>query len=124
MMDDYMVAIINGGIDDGKIDYLGHNFCFSYHGECLINYASLKYPHISGFSKLDYMKEPNGPIYYLSLLDNIIFTNISVDGEKRGVLYFTIASQYRYCFYVKSAILMHVTIMSSFCRYSDTSQKY
>ncbi len=88
-MDDYMVAIINGrSDDDGKLNYLGYNFCFSYYGECLLDYASLKYPHISGFSKLDYMKEPNSPIYYLSLLDNIIFTNISVDNEKRGVLYF------------------------------------
>lgn len=88
-MDDYMIAIINGSKeDDGKINYLGSNFNFNYHAECLLDYAFKKYPEISGFSKLDYMDEPNSPIYYLSLLGNIIFTNISVDGEKRGVLYF------------------------------------
>ena len=88
-MDDYMIAIINGSKeDDGKISYLGHNFNFNFHAECLLDYASKKYPEISGFSKIDYMDEPNSPIYYLSLLGNIIFTNISVDGEKRGVLYF------------------------------------
>lgn len=87
-MDDYMVAIINGGKEDGKITYLGYKFNFKYHAQCLIDYASKKYPNISGFSKLDYMKEPNSPIYYLTLLGNIVFTNISVDGEKRGMLYF------------------------------------
>lgn len=88
-MDDYMIAIINGSKeDDGKINYLGKNFNFNYHAECLLDYASKKYPEISGFSKIDYMDEPNSPIYYLSLLGNIIFTNIFVDGEKRGILYF------------------------------------
>ena len=33
------------------------------------------------------MEEPNGPIYYLSLLGNVIFTNVSTFDEKRGVLY-------------------------------------
>lgn len=33
------------------------------------------------------MEDPNAPIYYLSLLNNIIFTNVSSDNEKRGVLY-------------------------------------
>lgn len=88
-MDNYMIAIINGSKDDdGEISYLGHNFNFNYHAQCLLDYASKKYPEIYGFSNLDYMDEPNSPIYYLSLLGNIIFTNISVDGEKRGVLYF------------------------------------
>ena len=63
----------------GKITYLGYKFNFKYHAQCLIDYASKKYPNISGFSKLDYMKEPNSPIYYLTLLGNIVFTNISVD---------------------------------------------
>ena len=33
------------------------------------------------------MREPNLPIYYLSFLNNIIFTNVSVDDEMRGMLY-------------------------------------
>ena len=81
-----MVAIINGGSEDnGDITYLGYNF--NYHAECLIDYAVHKYPNISGFENIDYMSEPNLPFYYLSLLNNIIFTNVSVDDEKRGVLY-------------------------------------
>lgn len=32
-----MVAIINGGKDDGNIEYLGFNFKF--HALCLIDYA-------------------------------------------------------------------------------------
>lgn len=88
LMDEYMVAIINGGVEDnGNIIYLGHNFNFNYHAECLIDYGVHKYPNISGFKNIDYMKEPNLPIYYLSLLNNIIFTNVSVDDEMRGMLY-------------------------------------
>lgn len=83
-----MVAIINGGSnDDGDISFLGHGFNYNYHAECLIDYALHKYPNISGFEKIDYMNEPNLPLYYLSILNNIIFTNISVDDEKRGMLY-------------------------------------
>ena len=86
-MDDYMVAIINGGKDDGNIEYLGFNFNFKFHALCLIDYALKKYPQITGFQNINYMEEPNLPVYYLSLLNNIIFTNISVDDFKRGMLY-------------------------------------
>lgn len=87
-MYNYMVTIINGGKDDdGDLVYLGPNFNFKYHAECLIDYALKKYPNISGFKEIDYMDEPNLPIYYLSILNNIIFTNVSVDEEKRGILY-------------------------------------
>ena len=87
-MNEYMVAIITGDSEDnGNITYLGHNFNFNYHAECLIDYAVHKYPNISGFKNIDYMKEPNLPIYYLSFLNNIIFTNVSVDDEMRGMLY-------------------------------------
>lgn len=34
-----MVAIINGGKDDGNIEYLGFNFNFKFHALCLIDYA-------------------------------------------------------------------------------------
>lgn len=83
-----MVAIINGeSEDDGDIIYLGYNFNYDYHAQCLIDYAKYKYPQISGFENIDYMSEPNLPLYYLSRLNNIIFTNVSVDDEKRGMLY-------------------------------------
>ena len=85
-MDDYMASIINGGKEDGKITYLGYKFNFKYHAQCLIDYASKKYPNISGFSKLDYMKEPNSPIYYLTLLGNIVFTNISLTTITTGII--------------------------------------
>lgn len=85
-MDEYMVAIIDGE-DNGNITYLGYQFNYDYHAECLIDYGVHKYPNISGFKNIDYMKEPNLPLYYLSLLNNIIFTNVSVDDEKRGMLY-------------------------------------
>lgn len=86
-MDDiknYMVVLIN---EDGTPNYLGYLFKYNYHAQCLLDYAFKKYPNISGFKKLNYMEEPNGPIYYLSLLGNVIFTNVSVDDEKRGVIY-------------------------------------
>lgn len=83
-----MAIVINGGAnDDGKINYLGYLFNYSYHAQCLIDYATKKYSNIEGFNDLNYMEDPNAPIYYLSLLNNIIFTNVSSDNEKRGVLY-------------------------------------
>ena len=83
-----MAIVINGGVnDDGDINYLGYLFNYSYHAQCLIDYAIKKYPNINGFKELDYMEDPNAPIYYLSLLNNIVFTNVSSDDEKRGVLY-------------------------------------
>lgn len=39
-----MASIINGGKEDGKITYLGYKFNFKYHAQCLIDYASKKYP--------------------------------------------------------------------------------
>ena len=88
-MEEYMAALINGSTDDdGEIVYLGYQFNYSYHAECLKEYATWKYPQISGLDKMNYMAEPLLPIYYLTLLNNIIFTNISVDDERRGMLYF------------------------------------
>ena len=55
-MDDYMVAIINGGKDDGNIEYLGFNFNFKFHALCLIDYALKKYPQITGFQNINYMR--------------------------------------------------------------------
>ena len=78
-----MAIVINGGAnDDGKINYLGYLFNYSYHAQCLIDYATKKYSNIEGFNDLNYMEDPNAPIYYLSLLNNIIFTNVSSDNEK------------------------------------------
>ena len=84
-MDKYMVAIIDKDSDD--IIYLGYSFNYDYHAQCLIDYATERYQVISGFESLDYMNEPNLPIYYLLLLKNIVFTNVSVDDKKRGMLY-------------------------------------
>lgn len=83
-IEDYMAVVIN---DDCAIDYLGYGFNFGYHAECLIDYALRKYPYISGFKNLNYKDDPNSPFYYLTLLNNIIFTNVSVDDGKYGVLY-------------------------------------
>lgn len=80
-----MIAVISD--DTEEVDYLGYLFNYGYHAECLVHYALKKYPAITGFQKLNYMDDPNSPIYYLTLLDNIIFTNVSVDNEKRGILY-------------------------------------
>ncbi len=78
-----MAAIIN----DEKITYLGYLFNYDYHAQCLIDYVSKSYSNIHGFENLDYMEEPNLPVYYLTLLNNVVFTNISTDDEKRGILY-------------------------------------
>lgn len=87
-MEEYMAMIINGDEEnDGQITYLGHNFNFNYHVECLIDYAKEKYSNILAFENIDYMEEPNLPIYYLTRLNNIIFANVSTDDEKLGMLY-------------------------------------
>ena len=78
---------MGGSDDDGDISYLGYQVNYDYHAECLIDYAKNKYPNISGFENIDYMSESNLLLYYLSLLNNVIFTNVSVDDEKRGMLY-------------------------------------
>lgn len=83
-MSDYMAAVIG---NNGEISYLGYDFSFAYHAQCLISYAASKYPTANIFKKLDYMEEPNGPTYYLTKLLNVVFTNISVDGEKRGMIF-------------------------------------
>ena len=72
--------------EDGNIEYLGYDFSYSFHGLCLIDYGLKKYPNIS-FDVIDYMKEPFLPMYYLTRLNNIVFTNISTDDEKRGMLF-------------------------------------
>ena len=59
-----MAAIIN----DEKITYLGYLFNYDYHAQCLIDYVSKSYSNIHGFENLDYMEEPNLPVYYLTLL--------------------------------------------------------
>lgn len=88
LMDEYMAAVISGDSEnDGKITYLGYGFNYDYHAECLIDYAKKTYPNISGFENIDYMKEPNLPVYYLTRLNNIVFANVSVDDEKLGMLY-------------------------------------
>lgn len=81
---DYMAAVI---ASNGEISYLGYDFSFAYHAQCLIDYAISKYPTAKVFKNLDYMEEPNGPVYYLTKLLNVVFTNVSVDDEKRGMLF-------------------------------------
>ena len=80
---DYTAEVIE---EDGKINYLGYDFNYSFHALCLMDYGKKKYPMIS-FDKIDYMAEPFLPIYYLTRLNNIVFTNTSTDDEKRGTLY-------------------------------------
>lgn len=81
---DYMAVVID---DNGNVDYLGQDFNFSFHDECLIDYAKNKYPKVSSFKNIDYMDQPLAIIYYLTKLRNVVFTNVSVDDEKRGMLY-------------------------------------
>ncbi len=81
---DYMAVVID---DNGNVDYLGQDFNFSFHDECLIDYAKNKYPKVSLFKNIDYMDQPLAIIYYLTKLRNVVFTNVSVDDEKRGMLY-------------------------------------
>ncbi len=80
---DYMAEVID---DEGKINYLGYEFNYSFHALCLMDYGMKKYPKIS-FNKIDYMDDPFLPIYYLTRLNNIVFTNVSTDDEKRGMLF-------------------------------------
>lgn len=80
----YMAVVIE---DNGNINYLGLDFSFSFHDECLIDYAKDKYPKVALFENIDYIDQPLVIVYYLTKLRNIVFTNVSVDDEKRGMLY-------------------------------------
>lgn len=83
-VEDYMAVAIDS---DGETNYLGYSFNYNYHALCLMDYASKKYPNISGFENIDYMADPNKPVYFLTRLNEAIFTNVSVDDGKRGMLY-------------------------------------
>ena len=86
---DYMAVVINGDKDDdGQINFLGFQFCYDYHDECLIHYGKNKYPDMLAFNDIDAINDPNMAIYYLIKKNNIVFTNVTTDQtQKRGMLF-------------------------------------
>ncbi len=81
---DYMAVVIE---DNGQTSYLGYDFSFSFHDACLIDFLQKKYAGCDLFKKINYMQTPSLPIYYLNKLGYVVFTNVSVYEEKRGMLY-------------------------------------
>ena len=100
-MDDYMVAIINGqyeGDIDGNIDYMGRLYLkndtgildsnevdldkYRNHVDHLLKYGRGKYPNEVIFNKMPDNVEFRVPIFFLSILDNIVYLNVST--EKYG----------------------------------------
>ena len=100
-MDDYMVAIINGqneGDIDGNIDYVGRLYLkndtgildsnevdldkYRNHVDHLLKYGRGKYPNKVIFNKMPDNVEFRVPIFFLSILDNIVYLNVST--EKYG----------------------------------------
>ena len=100
-MDDYMVAIINGqneGDIDGNIDYVGRLYLkndtgildsnevdldkYRNHVDHLLKYGRETYPNKVIFNKMPDNVEFRVPIFFLSILDNIVYLNVST--EKYG----------------------------------------
>ncbi len=80
-IDDYKAVIINGPSDksddmDGKVDFVGLVSEWDFHIDCLVDYAVRKYPDVPIFQKMDNC-EPNVPIFFLTLRNNVVYINIS-----------------------------------------------
>ena len=92
-IDDYKALIINGvndkGDTDGNIDYVGILDEYAFHVDALIDYAIKKYPNVKIFQKIPDNCEFDVPIFFLTLLNNIVYLNTSDKkyGEK-GLLFF------------------------------------
>lgn len=95
-MDSYMIAIINGqyeGDIDGNIDYVGRLYYenengfldeneidldrYSNHVDHLLRYGKEKYLDESIFKKIPDNVEFWVPIFFLGVLDNIVYLNVS-----------------------------------------------
>ena len=80
---DYMAIVIN---ENSNIDYLGYLFNYSFHANCVNDYIKLKYP--DEVKKVEQIDDQLAPFYFLTHHNKVIFTNISTDDEKRGMIFF------------------------------------
>ena len=84
-INDYMAAVID---KKGHIDYLGYQFNYPFHAACLKAFLLEKYSAVEEVNNMDYMEEPFIPMYILTEMNSIIFTNVSTDNKKSGIIYF------------------------------------
>ena len=92
-IDDYKALIINGVNDqgdiDGNFDYVGILDEYVFHVDALIDYAIEKYPGVKIFQKIPDNCEFDVPIFFLTLLNNIVYLNVSDKKYgKKGLLFF------------------------------------
>ena len=92
-LDDYLVFIITGeneksDDEDGEIKYVGPVNDYSFHIDCLLDYATERYPNVKVFKQMNDRFRPIDPICFLTWLNSIVYLNIS---DKRlghyGMLY-------------------------------------
>lgn len=92
-LDDYFVVIITGENEksddkDGEIKFIGPVDEYSFHIDCLLDYAIVRYPNIKVFKQMNDRFRPIDPICFLTWLNSIVYLNVS---DKRfgnyGILY-------------------------------------
>ncbi len=91
-IDDYKAIIINGVNDkgdiDGNIDFIGNIDDYDFHVDCLIDYGIEKYPDSQIFKVIPNNCEPNVPVYFLCMFNNVVYLNVSSSRYgKRGILF-------------------------------------
>ena len=92
-VDDYKVVIITGENEksddkDGELIYVGNSKDYSFHIDALIDYSINKYPSVNVFKHINDRCLPCVPIFFLTWLNSIVYTNTSSDRiGKCGMLY-------------------------------------
>ena len=92
-IDNYKVVIITGKNDksedrDGEVIFVGPLSDYSFHIDCLLDYARRRYPDVRAFQQMNDRCIINVPIFFLTWLNSIVYINISSEKTgKRGILY-------------------------------------
>lgn len=91
-LEDYKAIVINGindkGDIDGNVDFVGKKDEYDFHVDCLLDYALEKYPDVQVFRVIPNNCEPDVPVYFLTVLNNIVFLNVSGGRNGKRVLVF------------------------------------
>lgn len=90
--EEYKAIIINGindkGDVDGQINFVGKKDKYDFHVDCLLDYAIEKYPTVQVFKVIPSNCEPDVPVYFLTVLNNIVYLNVSGGRNgRRGILF-------------------------------------
>lgn len=94
-IEDYKAIIIKGINEknedgaNGKVELVGHVDDYDFHTGCLIDYGLENYPDVQVFKIIPNNCEPDVPIYFLTVFNNIVYINVSSGNYgKRGILFF------------------------------------